>query len=272
MINNKLSCVICGKNNLELINTVVKKPTVEVEYNIPPHQYLRHIYQCLNCGVYYNHHNLLDKNFYKSAYNASIEEGIIYKRFERIINLDSKNSDNKNRVKRIDNFFQRTKNTNSKVLDIGSGTCVFLYEMKKLGFKTFCIDPDLSAINHAENVVKVNGAYRGDIMNINIKHRFDLISFNKVLEHIKNPVEHLKKSRDYLKNKGILYIELPEGDRINKDNIINSRSEFAVEHYTIYNEKSINKLLSVSGFELLKSEIITDPSGKYTIYAFAKRL
>lgn len=144
--------------------------------------------------------------------------------------------------------------------------------MKKLGFKTYCIDPDYSAINHAEKVVKVNGAYHGDLLNININNLFELITFNKVLEHLVNPIDHLKKSRDYLKNNGILYIELPEGDRIIKKNIIENRSEFAVEHYTIYNKNSINKLLYESGFDMLKSEVVTDPSGKYTIYAFAELL
>ncbi len=101
MINKKLFCVICQGKKLELIKTIVKKPSVEVEYNIPPDQYLRHIYQCLGCGVYYNHHNLLDNDFYNNTYNESIEDGIINKRFERIIKINSKNSDNKNRVNEL---------------------------------------------------------------------------------------------------------------------------------------------------------------------------
>lgn len=269
MINKKLVCVICKGKQLKLIKKIVEKPSVEVDYNIPPNQYLRHIYHCLDCGVYYNHHNLLDNNFYNNTYNKSIEDGIINKRFERIIKINSKNSDNKNRVKRIDNFCRGKLSKDKNVLDIGSGTCVFLYEMKKLGFKTYCIDPDHSAINHAEKVVKVNGAYHGNLLNIKINKRFELITFNKVLEHLVNPIEHLKKTRDYLKNNGILYIELPEGDRIIAKNKIENRSEFAIEHYTIYNNKSINNLLSESGFNMLQSEVITDPSGKYTIYAFA---
>ena len=79
MINNKLFCIICRGKELKLIKRIVKKPSVEVEYNIPPDQYLRHIYQCLDCGVYYNHHDLLDKNFYNNTYNESIEDGIINK-------------------------------------------------------------------------------------------------------------------------------------------------------------------------------------------------
>jgi len=88
------------------------------------------------------------------------------------------------KVKRIDNFCRGKFLNDKKVLDIGSGTCVFLYEMKKLGFKTYCIDPDHSAINHAEKVVKVNGAYHGDLLNININNRFELITFNKVFRII----------------------------------------------------------------------------------------
>ena len=39
--------------------------------------------------------------------------------------------------------------------------------------------------------------------------KFDLISFNKVLEHVKNPIMLLKSSKRFLNENGIVYIEVP---------------------------------------------------------------
>ena len=59
-------------------------------------------------------------------------------RFNKIINLTIKKSDNKNRAIRIDKFLNRKK---ASLLDVGSGTGVFLYEMKK-GYKAKGLDLD----------------------------------------------------------------------------------------------------------------------------------
>ena len=42
------------------------------------------------------------------------------------------------------------------------------------------------------------------------KKKFDLISFNKVLEHLKNPIMLLKSSKRFLNKNGIVYIEVPD--------------------------------------------------------------
>ena len=144
--------------------------------------------------------------------------------------------------------------------------------MKKLGYKTYCIDPDPVAIEHARNTIKVDGAYCGNIFENTNYDSFGLITFNKVLEHLLNPIDYLEKSKDYLNKDGILYIELPEGDKIVEQELIEKRAEFAIEHYYVFNQTSMNYLLTNSGFKIIDSDIITDPSGKYTIYAFAKKI
>ena len=272
MMNKDFKCHICSENLLKLIKKIDKKPSVEVDYQIPTKNYLRHIYKCRRCKVYFNKHNLLNKDFYNGKYNESIDGGKLKARFEKIISLSPKNSDNKNRVFRIDNFYKNQSRNSKKVLDIGSGTCVFLYEMKKLGYKTYCIDPDPVAIEHARSTIKVDGAYCGNIFDNTNYDSFGLITFNKVLEHLLNPIDYLKKSKDYLNKDGILYIELPEGDKIVEQELIEKRAEFAIEHYYVFNQTSMNYLLTNSGFKIIDSDIITDPSGKYTIYAFAKKI
>lgn len=274
-LNSALSdvrCYLCGSDDLLELVRIDQKPEYETDYHIDPSDYMRIIYQCKSCAAYINHHHLLDEDFYSGEYNQYIALGTIEKRFEKIIALPAISSDNKQRVDRIISFLSRSASFRQvpRVLDIGSGTCVFLYEMKQRGFHTTCIDPDKSAIRHARDHVGIEVVHHGDIFDFKSSTNFDLITFNKVLEHLRNPVDHVKEAVKYLKNDGILYIELPEGDRIVRDNMIDIRAEFAVEHFLIFNERSLIRLAEAGNLEIIENKIITDPSGKYTIYAFLR--
>jgi len=44
-----------------------------------------------------------------------------------------------------------------------------------------------------------------------------------------------------------------------------------VEHYTIYNQDSFRNLCEKAGFRLMDLQVITEPSGKMTIYGFLTR-
>ena len=50
----------------------------------------------------------------------------------------------------------------------------------------------------------------GEIGKLKIKKKFDLITLNKVLEHVENPVNFLKNSIKFLKKDGLIYIEVPD--------------------------------------------------------------
>jgi len=266
-------CYLCKNKVLQKVITISEKPIVEVDYGISNDNYYREIYQCNNCGTYNNIHNLIDENFYKGDYNKSITKEKFENRFNKIINLPESKSDNKKRVLRVINFLNTNIYSKNKlnILDVGSGTCVFLYEMKKHNIITNCIDPDPVAIKHSNEIVKVDNSHCGDIYSFKSNEKFDLISFNKVLEHIKTPINQINEALKYLKENGVLYIELPEGDRISKDKLIDKRAEFALEHYTIHNISSINMIAKLCDLKILELNIITDPSGKNTIYAFLKR-
>lgn len=269
-----MNCYLCKSKELRKIISVSKKPSVEVDYGISNEDYYREIHQCQNCGTYNNLHNLISDDFYEGFYNESISKKKFKNRFYKIIKLSESTSDNKKRVKRVIEFLKKNILSNSQfnILDIGSGTCVFLYEMKKYNIFTNCIDPDPIAISHANEIVKVDNSHCGSIFSFSSNNKFDLISFNKVLEHVKNPIEQINESLKYLKNKGVLYIELPEGDRIKNNNLISSRSEFAVEHYTVHNLRSIKMIAKICNLKIRELNVITDPSGKYTIYAFFNKL
>ena len=181
-------------------------------------------------------------------------------------------SDNKHRVKRIVEFCKKRgmNSSTTKVLDIGSGLCVFLGELKKQGFRCYCIDPDSISVEHASKNVKVDIAFLGKLEDFKTDVKFDIITFNKVLEHIKNPLSSLKISEKYLNDSSFVYIELPDGDAALKNDEIMKREEFYIEHYTIFNEKSLKFLIEKAELICDGIRTIHEPSDKYTIYAFCK--
>lgn len=274
---DQFRCYLCGSADQQLIAEVHQRPEGETDYALSPEDYYRLITQCLHCSVYNNQHKLLDEQMYSGDYNASISQttnlGNIQQRYDKVMSLPAGKSDNRQRVKRIEDYFKRThrKLTDADVLDVGSGTCVFPGAMKDLVHSCACIDPDPLSIEHAKNYVGIAVAHHGTLDDFPLNHLFDLITFNKVLEHVKSPVDMLAKAANLMKENALVYVELPEGARTVHAGKAAERQEFFVEHYTIYNQASFEDLSKRAGFRCLHSEVITEASGKLTIYGFLTR-
>ena len=100
---------------------------------------------------------------------------------------------------------------------------------------------------------------------------FDLITLNKVIEHVSNPAKFLKDHIFYLKNKGYLYLEVPDVDaRYDKDGY--NREEFFIEHHHGFSMTSLILMLNKLNLKIVKIEKIREPSSKYTIYCFAQKI
>ncbi|WMN06392.1 class I SAM-dependent methyltransferase [Marivirga arenosa] len=275
-MNKEDACNLCGStNNFKIISEVTEKPKLETDYGIAAQQYSRKICHCLNCGVYFNSYapELLPENFYTGFYNNSIDSGKLIERFNRITSLPIEQSDNKQRVSRIINFLSNNTSFDFEeveTLDVGTGTGVFVHELKKYINKVNCVDPDPHSIRLVKQQVQVENAWIGSVNDIPDESKFDFISFNKVLEHVENPIQLLKTSVSYLKMGGIIYIELPYSDLIISEGKEKERAEFFVEHLAIYNEPSINFLINKAGLKNLEIEVIMEASGKNTIFAFCE--
>lgn len=274
---DQFRCYLCGSADQQLIAEVRQKPEGETDYAIPPEDYYRVITQCSACSVYNNQHNLLDEQMYSGDYNASISQttdlGSIQQRYDKVMSLPAGKSDNRQRVRRIEEYFARTdrKFKDAEVLDVGSGTCVFPGAIKDLVGRCACIDPDPMSVKHAQEYVGIELAHHGTLDDFPHDQRFDLITFNKVLEHVKSPVDMLAKAAKLMKENTLVYVELPEGARtVNAGNVA-ERQEFFVEHYTVYNQASFEALGESAGFRCLHTEVITEASGKLTIYGFLTR-
>ena len=266
------SCLICNKSDLTIEKKIDRKPKGETGFGIDSGNYLRFISKCNNCSTYNNHHNYNLDNLYSKLYNQATYSNSIKSNYDRIMQLPYSNSDNKQRVERIlEYYYKNNKHLNDvDVLDIGSGLCVFLGQLIKHGPKVSCVDPSDISVKHALENVGVHKAFHGNFFDISFDNKYDLITFNKVLEHVKNPLDMLLKAKSLLKAGGTIYIELPDGKAASAKGGFFDREEFYLEHYTIFSKKSVEFLVRAADLIIDNIQAIHEPSDKYTVYAFVK--
>jgi hypothetical protein len=99
--------------------------------------------------------------------------------------------------------------------------------------------------------------------------RFDVVTFNKVLEHVTDPVSMLARSAQHLCEDGFVYIELPDGEAALAEGP--QRQEFFIDHWHVFSAASLALLATRAGFRLQALERLHEPSGKYTLRAFLVR-
>lgn len=270
MSSDKNRCYLCSSCALTAIEILTVRPEKETDFGIPENEYRREIELCRTCGVYNNFHRYDFEKLYSKKYNADTYKEGIFEKYREIMTLAEGRSDNKDRVKRIAAFFSSRgkKLCGADALDIGSGLCVFLGELVKLGVRGYCVDPDVVSTEHAIHNAGIINAYTGSFADYQSDMKFNLISFNKILEHVKDPIMLLKKAKHFLKKGGFIYMELPDGEEALKADRLQRREEFYIEHYTIFTPRSLLFLSEAAGLIIAEMESIAEPSGKYTLYAF----
>ena len=260
---------LCGCENFKTVFVYDGPPPDEVTFKFSEGvNYHREIWQCEVCSHFLSVHDMDMTSLYEDDYvSTNYGDSGILEAFNRINALDPDKSDNIGRVKCVCAYAKEhfADNRHHSVLDIGSGLCVFLYQMKGFGWDCTALDPDPRAVKHAKGVVQVK-AFCGDFLKINDFGMYDVITFNRVLEHVKNPVDLLNKSRQFLNSNGFVYVELPDGETASFDG--KEREEFAIDHIHVFSEKSFKKLIQLAGFILKKIERKKEPSTKYTLRAF----
>lgn len=268
-MDKDLKC-ICGSKDF-ILKFAHTKPAPNDKVFFPVDDSYRHeIHLCVYCGHHVAWNSFDEAILYDGQYVHTTYGDKLKATFEKIINLPPEQSDNVARVDNILKFADQylMNNQNISVMDVGSGLCVFLHQMRKRrpDWKYIAIDPDPVQASHARDIVGID-AIQSDFMLLEGQEKaYDLICFNKVLEHVSDPVSMLSKSKHYLKDGGFIYVELPDGTQAAFEGA--DRQEFFVEHMCAFSMASIVLLAERAGFTPLHVERIRDPSKKYTLRAF----
>lgn len=234
-------------------------PEGETQFDLPG-RYHREVRRCRVCDHFVSEHSLGD--IYGRTYVDSTYGGQMRESYERIMALPEERSDNAGRVRRVLEFAGPEPRS---VLDVGSGLCVFLARLKEAGWRGTALDPDPRAASHAREVVGVE-AVCGDYMELDELGRFDLVTFNKVLEHVADPVAMLARSTANLAAGGFVYVEVPDGPAAAEEGP--GREEFFVEHLHVFSPASLALAAGRAGLATLRVERFREPSSKFTLCAF----
>lgn len=277
-IMSEFCCRICEETKFQIRMNILQPDRFEKAAGIQGDGYCRTWVECLHCGVYTNILPLESLNAITSLRSAYYEIDFtgsdISQKYAQVMSLPIAKSDNYGRVTRIINFvkrwFRESVSEQLRVMDVGAGTGVFLSQLidrTKGSLYCLALEPDPIAASHLRKLNKfsvMEAMYQGQPE----LNGFNLITLNKVLEHIDEPLLFLKQiSKSLATEESLLYIEVP--DRItthlrpSHDNILGSL------HCHLYDPISLSYLVKRVGLELLYVNRILEPSGKLTTYAFA---
>ncbi|SHL53910.1 Methyltransferase domain-containing protein [Bradyrhizobium lablabi] len=264
------ACPISGETQSRLVFSYDAPPSGEIGFRRPPGEpYHREVWQFVRSNHFVSRHAMTVQTDYGGDYvNATYgNDAGLRAAFERVIALPPERSDNAGRIARIRSFaashFGAEKNV--RLLDVGAGLGVFPYAVKQAGWQCTAIDPDERAVAHMRAGVGVD-AMLGDFMSLDAAGQFEIVTFNKVLEHVQDPVGMLRRARQFVAPGGFVYLELPDGEAAAEAG--EGREEFFVEHLHIFSFVSIAMLADRAGFRPIVVERLQEPSTKFTLRAF----
>jgi cyclopropane fatty-acyl-phospholipid synthase-like methyltransferase len=267
-----MNCSFCQKNNFKIAFKYFKPIKGEVKIDLKGKPYRRKYILCNFCGHFLSQYKFNLRNIYSEEYMESTYGEKILKTFNKIVNLPKKKSDNAQRIKRIEKFVKKKiQKKKINLLDIGSGLGIFPYSVKKIGWNCLALDPDKRATKHINKNLGIKTLNK-DFLKINRieNNNFDVITLNKVLEHVEKPIVMLSKVNKFLSKKGFVYIEVPDGSEASK--LGKEREEFTIDHIHVFSLNSLSLMAKKAGFNVLKIEKIKEPSTKYTLFAFLQKI
>jgi SAM-dependent methyltransferase len=154
----------------------------------------------------------------------------------------------------------------STVLDIGCNDGSQLDAFKRIGFKTYGVDPaeNLHPISSANHQV-VLGFWDEDTAS-SLDETFDVITTQNAFAHIPNPLDYLELAARKLKHDGRIFISTSQADMV-----LNGEFDTIYhEHISYYNAESMRRLAERAGLHLI--DVVKTPiHGTSYIFILAKR-
>ena len=193
------------------------------------------IYKCKHCGFGFTTQLKEQKGKYHRDETYIEEEDLFKNIFKKRIKIISK--------------FQNS----GKALEIGCSTGLMLSLLKDKGWDVLGIEISSTAAKVAKD--------RGiEVMTVpfekaNLNEKFDLIILNHTLEHLKDPLEVLKKAKSLLKPKGNIYLDFPNFESLGAK-ILKSNWPLLLpdEHLWHFSEKAVRLMFKSLDFKTIYIE------------------
>lgn len=226
-------CPLCGRRNSE--NQHVFERDFSMSGNLAPMSRYS-VYVCSDCDLAYAG---------DVAYNMSLDE--YYRKMSRYEG-GTYSASSMAYYSSMADFFEKYIDKSYSVLDVGCADGAFLNELKRRGYGVLCgVEPAPNNVEAANrNGLTVYEGCWGDEINALKGKKFDVISMTGVLEHLSNINDCLAYCKRYLKEEGLLFIDVPDLEKFSHGT--NMYQEFSIEHINYFNLNSLNCLMEKNGF------------------------
>lgn len=180
------------------------------------------------------------------------------------------------------NYIIKNGSPNKKLLDVGSGSGIFLNNVKECNFEISGVEPSQIAVELCKIHYNINTICGYLDINSDLPRDYGVLSAWDVIEHVEDPKKFLEICNLHLVKSGILLLETPdESSLIRKiiniiDNIKkifgfkSSSSIYYPSHRYYFTHKSIIRLLTNAGFTKIKifkeHSIYSKSKAKYKLY------
>jgi 2-polyprenyl-3-methyl-5-hydroxy-6-metoxy-1,4-benzoquinol methylase len=148
----------------------------------------------------------------------------------------------------ISKFSGKTDFKNRTLLEIGCGNGEFLKQASLMGYQVFGIDTGEAFISKLEK----NPLLKNRVKNIAIEKMpiklFDIVVFNDVIEHTRDPDKFLNEVYRRCKIGGTVFCATPSLDSLSSRFQGSNWVEFKEEHLFYFNNKSLKRIFYNNGF------------------------
>lgn len=141
---------------------------------------------------------------------------------------------------------------NSKVLDCGCAGGYFLEAAQAVGYVPYGIEINKHAVAIARNKIPADQIHVGELEDSCFPdNSFYAVFMCDFIEHVRNPVQSLKKASYLLSPGGYLVLSTPDAGSISRRLMRENWLHYKTEHLFYFNKKNINLLLKKTGFRVL---------------------
>lgn len=237
------NCPVCKSSDLKKIFKAVDFTVSKKEFEI---------LECAQCRLRFTQ-DVPDADSISSYYKSedyishtNSSKGLINKLYQivRSITLKQKQYN----IERI------TGLKTGHLLDVGSGTGMFVKQMKDHGWQVTGLEPDEAARNLAYNKNKVQ-LFDMDLMDKLNKESFDAISLWHVLEHVHELDLLITRLKVLLKPSGTIFIALPNYTSMDAAYYKNNWAAYDVpRHLYHFSPASIQELMKRNDLKVIKHQ------------------